>query len=155
METFKQSPNISKKKIVPKGIILHHTSGSYNGSVSWCLDPKSKVTYHCIVDLNGDLTVLAKDNDRAWHSGKSSFKGINDCNSFMLGIAVSGDTNKRRLTEFEIETVAKWCFVRMKLYGFGLDKVTTHREVSPGRKTDVSIEAEKKNKNKIQELLNQ
>ena len=43
----------------------------------------------------------------------------------------------------------------MKLYGFGLDKVTTHREVSPGRKNDVSIEAETQIKNKIQELLNQ
>lgn len=155
METVKQSPNISKKKIVPKGIILHHTSGSYLGSVNWCLDPKSKVTYHCIVDLNGDRTILAKDNDRAWHAGKSSFKGINDCNSFMLGIAVSGDTNKRRLTDFEIESVAKWCVSKMKLHNISIEWVTSHRVVSPVRKNDVSIEAEKQIKESIIKILNQ
>jgi len=154
METIRQTQNW-KGNIKPQGIILHHTAGSYLGSVSWCLDPKSKVSYHCIVDLNGNYTTIAKDNQRAWHAGKSSFNGRKDCNSFMLGIAVSGDTNNRRLTEFEIETVSKWCLSKMKLYGFGLDKVTTHREVSPGRKTDVSIEAETQIKNKIQELLNQ
>jgi len=141
MEVFKQTPNISKSFMTPKGIILHHSAGSYIGSVSWCLDPKSKVSYHCMVDLNGDRTVMAKDNQRAWHAGKSSFKGKSDCNSFMLGISVSGDTNKRRLTDFEIESVAKWCIEKMKTHNFTIDWITTHEIVSPGRKTDVSESA--------------
>jgi N-acetylmuramoyl-L-alanine amidase len=153
MEVVKQSPNISSKSIVPRGIILHHTAGSYLGSVAWCLDPKSKVTYHCIVDLNGDRTVLAKDTDRAWHAGISSFNGIKDCNSFMLGIAVSGDTNKRRLSEFEIQSVAQWCANRMKKYNISLDWVTSHRVVSPGRKDDVSVDAEKQIKDAILKLI--
>jgi N-acetyl-anhydromuramyl-L-alanine amidase AmpD len=155
METFKQSPNISNKKIVPKGIILHHTAGSYIGSVNWCLNPESKVTYHCIVDLNGDRTVLAKDNQRAWHAGRSSFKDKNDCNSFMLGIAVSGDTTKRRLTDFEVESVAKWCVSKMKLYGINIEWVTSHRVVSPGRKNDVSQESETKIKESIIKILSE
>ena len=53
METIRQTPNW-KGNIKPQGIILHHTAGSYVGSVSWCLDPESKVSYHCIVDLNGN-----------------------------------------------------------------------------------------------------
>ena len=136
------------------GIVLHHTAGSYLGSVSWCLDPKSKVSYHCIVDLNGDRTILANDTDRCWHSGKSSFNGKKDCNSFMLGIAVSGDTNKRRLTDFEVDSVAKWCVNKIKVYKFSIDMITTHREISPGRKNDVSIEAEKQIKDQILYLLN-
>ena len=87
METIRQTTNW-KGNIKPQGIILHHTAGSYIGSVSWCLDPESKVSYHCIVDLNGNYTTIAKDNQRAWHAGKSSFNGRKDCNSFMLGIAV-------------------------------------------------------------------
>lgn len=152
METVRQTPNW-RGHIKPLGIILHHTAGTYKSSVNWCLDPKSKVSYHCIVDLNGDYTTLAQDNQRAWHAGKSSWNGRNDCNSFMLGIAVTGDTNKRRLSEFEIETVAKWCVSKMRLYGFGLDMVTTHREVSPGRKTDISQGAEDIIKKKINDIL--
>lgn len=153
METFKQSPNVSKYPIKPTGIVLHHTAGSFVGSVDWCLNPASKVSYHCIVDLNGNRTVLAKDNQRAWHAGVSSFNGKKDCNTFMLGIAVSGDTNNRRLTNFEIDSVAEWCVSKMKLHGIPLSNVTTHRFISPGRKNDVSLEAEKQIKDKILLLL--
>jgi AmpD protein len=139
---FKQSLNISQRAIFPEGIVLHHTAGSYEGSVNWCLNPNSQVSYHCIVDINGDRTILAKDNQRAWHAGKSIFRGRSDCNSFMLGIAVSGDTNTRELTQKEIESVACWCIDKMQLYGFGIEMITTHREISPGRKNDVDLRAE-------------
>jgi N-acetyl-anhydromuramyl-L-alanine amidase AmpD len=153
IERFKKSPNISKNKILPMGIVLHHTAGSYVGSVEWCMTPKSKVSYHCIVDLNGERTILANDTNRTWHAGKSTFKGKKDCNSFMLGIAVSGDTNNRRLTQFEIDSVAQWCVNKIKLYKFGIDMITTHREISPGRKTDVSVDAENQIIDKIKTLI--
>lgn len=152
-ETFKQSPNVSKNPIQPKGIVLHHTAGSYVGSVSWCLNPTSQVSYHRIVDTNGDATDLAKPTQRAWHSGKSSFKGQSDCNSFMLGIAVSGDTYKRELTTAEVESVAKWCVCTMESYGFGIDMITDHRTVSPGRKTDLNPKAFKQILDRIKEIV--
>jgi N-acetyl-anhydromuramyl-L-alanine amidase AmpD len=139
--TIKQSPNISRARIVPKGIVLHHTAGSYAGSVAWCLNPQSKVSYHCIVDMNGDRTILALPTQRAWHAGKSSFKGQSDCNTFMLGVAVSGNTYNRDLTAREIDSVAEYCVEQMKEFGISLDWVTTHKVVSPGRKTDVSDKA--------------
>jgi N-acetyl-anhydromuramyl-L-alanine amidase AmpD len=138
---IKQTPNISKSNIVPKGIVLHHTAGSYAGSVAWCLNPQSKVSYHCIVDMNGDRTILALPTQRAWHAGKSSFKGQSDCNSFMLGVAVSGNTYNRDLTAREIDSVADYCVEQMKEFKIPIDWVTTHKVVSPGRKTDVSDKA--------------
>jgi len=154
-EVFKQTPNISKgRAIKPEGIILHHTAGSYNGSVNWCLRADAKVSYHCIVDLNGDRTILATDTQRAWHAGKSTFKGKSDCNSFMLGVAVSGDTNSRELTNEEAKSVAQWCVDKMKLHGFGLNEVTTHAVVSPGRKTDISEKAYERIMFEIREILN-
>jgi len=154
-EVFKQTPNISKGRVIkPEGIILHHTDGGYKGSVNHCLQAQNKVSYHCIVDLNGDRTILATDTQRAWHAGKSTFKGKSDCNSFMLGIAVSGDTNSRELTNEEAKSVAKWCVDKMKLHGFGLNEVTTHAVVSPGRKTDISDKAYDRIMFEIREILN-
>ena len=150
---FKQSPNISSKAIVPKGIVLHHTAGAYSGSVAWCLDSKSKVSYHAIVDLNGDMTILAKDNQRAWHAGISSFKGQSNCNDFLLGVAVSGDTTKREITEAEIESVVCWCLDKMELWNINIDWITTHREISPGRKNDVDTRAEQKIKERILQYI--
>ena len=151
---YKQTPNVSARKIYPKGIILHHTAGSYKGSVNWVLQSRSKVSYHCIVDTNGDRTVLAEDNQRAWHAGRSSFKGRSDCNSFMLGIAVSGDTNTRELTDKEAKSVALWCVDKMKIHGFGLNEITTHAKVSPGRKNDVDERAYNTIMHEIRDILN-
>ena len=153
--TIKQSPNVNQgRTIKPEGIVLHHTAGSYLGSVAWCLNPNAKVSYHCIVDLNGERTILVQDNQRAWHAGKSTFKGRSDCNNFMLGIAVSGDTNNRELTHEESISIAEWCVDKMKKHGFGLNEITTHREVSPNRKNDVDIRAYVRIMHEIREIFN-
>jgi len=151
-ETFRNSPN-SSRTLAPTGIILHHTAGGYSGSVSWCLNKDAKVSYHCIVNTNGERTILVPDNVRAWHAGQSSFGGRSNCNEFMLGIAVSGNTNERELTPQEVESVAQWCVRKMKAYNFGIDRITTHRHVSPNRKNDVDARAEKRIKDRIVEML--
>ena len=150
---FIQTPNISARAIKPKGITLHHTAGSVNGSISWCLNPISRVSYHTIIHNNGDRVILAKDTQRAWHAGVSSFKGRSNCNDFMLGIAFGGDTTKRTLTKEEIDSSAKWCIEKMNLWGFNIDDITTHKEVSNGRKIDVDNRAFKAVINRIEELL--
>lgn len=150
---YKATPNVSKKRIKPKGIVLHHTGGSYAGSVDWCLRSQSKVSYHCIVAPNGGRTILADDTQRTWHAGKSSFNGISDCNSFLLGISVEGDTYRRELTKDEVDSVSLWCVEKMRKWGFGLDWITTHRRISPRRKTDVDVRAEERILNRIKELL--
>jgi N-acetyl-anhydromuramyl-L-alanine amidase AmpD len=143
METRRQTQNFTKGFVLkPRGIVLHHSGGGYVGSVQWCLNPNSKVSYHKIVNTDGNYTTIAQDNQRAWHSGKSSFKGKTNCNDFMLGFSVIGDTNFRELNKEEIETVAKLCISAMKKYGFGIDMITTHKKISPGRKTDVDSRAE-------------
>jgi AmpD protein len=153
-KTILQTPNISKGvKIRPIGIVLHHTAGSYNGSVSWCMNAKSKVAYHIIVNTNGDYTQLADDTQRVWANGVSSFKGRSNCNNFMISISVSGDTYNRDLTIGEINTVALLCIEKMKKWNFGIDMVTTHRHISPSRKTDINPISEKQILNQINLLL--
>jgi hypothetical protein len=154
-ELYKQTPNFGKNPLKPFGIVLHHTGGSYAGSVDWCLRKESKVSYHTIIDLDGSRMILTKDNQITWHAGRSNFKGLNFCNNFMLGFAVSGDTYRRLLTEDEIESVALLCVDKMRLYNFGIDWITTHRRVSPNRKVDIDVRAETSILNRIKELLSE
>lgn len=143
-EVYKASPNVSSSRIVPEGVVLHHSSGSYNGSVSWILQDKSNVSYHCIIDKDGSRTSFAEDDRRCWHAGKSRFKGRGGCNGFLLGLAFSGNTNTRELTEDEIASAVEWLLPRFDKWDWPTDlsTVTTHREVSPGRKDDVDSRAE-------------
>ena len=133
------TPNVSAgRRIKPQAIVLHHTAGSYAGSVAWCMDPASRVSYHAIVARDGRRTVLADPDERTWHAGVSSWRGRRDLNSWAIGAAFEGDTNKRELGEAEMASMAEYLLPLMKRYGLTLDDVTDHRTVAPGRKDDLA-----------------
>ena len=133
------TPNVSAgRRIKPQAIVLHHTAGSYAGSVSWCMDPISRVSYHAIVAKDGRRTVLADPDERTWHAGKSEWHGRRDLNSWSIGAAFEGDTNQRQLGEAEMASMAEYLVPLMKRYGLTLADVTDHRTVSPGRKDDLA-----------------
>jgi N-acetyl-anhydromuramoyl-L-alanine amidase len=137
-EVSRQTPNFSKGRVIhPTAVVLHHTSGSYAGGVSWCMNPASQVSYHVIIAPNGERTVLAGDNQRAWHAGVSEWKGRRDLNSWSLGVAFAGDTNKEPLTKEQIDSAIEYLLPRMKKLSLTIKDVTDHRTVSPNRKNDL------------------
>ncbi len=138
-EKLLNSPNVSQgKRIKPKAIVLHHTSGTYGGSVAWCMNPASRVSYHCIVAKDGRRSTLADPDERAWHAGVSSWRGKRDLNSWSIGAAFEGDTYKRPLGEDEMASMAEYLEPLMRRYRLTLADVTDHRTVSPGRKDDLN-----------------
>jgi N-acetyl-anhydromuramyl-L-alanine amidase AmpD len=137
-EVSRQTPNFSRGKvIIPKAVVLHHTSGGYAGSVAWCLNPESKVSYHCIIKRDGERTILASDNQRTWHAGKSYWRNRGDLNSWSLGVAFEGDTYKEPLSKEMIESAIEYLVPRMNRLSLTIKDVTDHRTVSPNRKNDL------------------
>jgi hypothetical protein len=145
-EEYKETPNKSVRKIKPLGVVLHHSDGSFEGSVDWCTRSESKVSYHVVIDTDGRRVRLADDDRRCWHAGVSKFKGKRGCNDFLLGVAFSGNTNHRELTDDEVNSAVEYIAPRLLKYGWPVDlsTITTHREISPGRKNDVDVRAEQR-----------
>jgi N-acetyl-anhydromuramyl-L-alanine amidase AmpD len=138
-EKLLNTPNVSRgRRITPKAIVLHHTSGSYAGSVAWCMNPASRVSYHCIVAKDGRRSTLADPDERTWHAGVSSWRGKRDLNSWSIGAAFEGDSYKRPLSEDEMASMCEYLEPLIKLYRLTLNDVTDHRTVSPGRKDDLN-----------------
>jgi N-acetylmuramoyl-L-alanine amidase len=138
-EKLLNSPNVSQgRRIAPKAIVLHHTSGSYAGSVAWCMNPSSRVSYHCIVAKDGRRSTLADPDERTWHAGRSEWRGRRDLNSWSIGAAFEGDTYKQPLGEDEMASMVEYLLPLLKKYGLSLNDVTDHRTVSPGRKDDLA-----------------
>jgi N-acetyl-anhydromuramyl-L-alanine amidase AmpD len=151
-ERISSTPNCSGV-LIPEGIVLHHSGGSFAGLEPWIKNAKSKVSYHTIVNTTGERVQMVPDNKKAWHAGVSEFNGKRSCNNFMLGIAVTGDTRFRDLTQDEIISVAQWCITKMKLYNFGIDQITTHEAITQIRKTNKKIDVSKKAFEQIMEAI--
>lgn len=128
------SPNYTASENPCRGVVWHHSCGSWAGDKSWIQNPDSEVSYHAEISLKGEIVFYVPFKYRAWHAGKSIYRGLSGCNAFMIGIAFTGDTYERELNDRELES-AKKLFDR---FDFSREWTTDHRTVSPGRKNDLS-----------------
>jgi N-acetyl-anhydromuramyl-L-alanine amidase AmpD len=66
---FEQSPNyhLDRSGQPIKYLIIHAMIGSFNGSIAWFKNPKSKVSAHYLIGLNGQIMQMVHDKDTAWH----------------------------------------------------------------------------------------
>ncbi|MBE8221844.1 MAG: N-acetylmuramoyl-L-alanine amidase [Bdellovibrionales bacterium] len=72
-------------------IVLHYTACSLKETLKIFLDPKSKVSAHFVIDVDGKIYNCVEINKSAWHSGQSCFsdtqnKDLKNFNDFSIGI---------------------------------------------------------------------
>src|ERR1700733_422901 len=83
------SPNFdARDPSVPLQTIVLHYTGLKTGeeaSARLC-DPASKVSAHYVIEEDGRIFQLVDEKNRAWHAGKSFWRGITDLNSTSIGI---------------------------------------------------------------------
>ncbi|QYM77897.1 N-acetylmuramoyl-L-alanine amidase [Horticoccus luteus] len=120
------------------GVVVHHSVLSFRDTIARMLDPTSKVSYHVLVDDDGTRCTLVPDDCLAWHAGESTFLGRSRTNEFLLGLAFAGDTYRTPLTDAQIASALEWIAPRWELYRWSLDRLTDHRQISPGRKDDLN-----------------
>ena len=135
-------------KITPKGVVFHHSCGSWEGDIGWIMNSSNPskgiyASYHCLIKQDGERVVFGEDTKRMWHAGVSTWNGKRSCNEFMLGCAFSGSTYPKErfgalLNEDQINSALEWLGPRWKSWGFSLEWITDHRQVSPNRKNDLN-----------------
>jgi N-acetyl-anhydromuramyl-L-alanine amidase AmpD len=76
------------------------------------------------------------DSKKAWHAGKSKWKGYVGLNRWSVSIAFSGDTYKREVSNIEIDSCAKKCIYLMQKFDLKIEDIITHEMIAPGRKND-------------------
>lgn len=150
-EVFLKSPN-QGGTIKPKFIVIHDSYGSHDGTKSWILQSKSKVSYHYLIDSQGNRTQFVHDTKRAWHAGRSYWKGHNGLNGHSVGVAFHGNTYERTPNKKEIDSCAHKCLYLMKKFKLGRDAVITHAMIAPNRKNDTSPKTYEKVLARIDEL---
>jgi len=74
--------------------------------------------------------------DRAWHAGRSSFRGEDECNDFSVGIELEG-TDDIAYTSAQYDRLSRLSALIMAAWPeITTERVTGHSDIAPGRKTD-------------------
>lgn len=74
--------------ICPKLVVMHYTgSGSVAGTSDW-LTRKDEVyvSAHVVIGRDGDVVQLVPFRRKAYHAGRSSWNGEENCNEFSIGV---------------------------------------------------------------------
>ena len=95
-----------------------------------------RVSSHLLIDRNGAITQYVPFTKRAWHAGKSSFNGREQCNDFAIGIELEG-CDEEAYCEKQYTTLAKVTdLICQRWNKITKDRIVGHSDIAPGRKTD-------------------
>jgi len=97
--------------------------------------PRQYASAHYMIGREGEILEMVPLTNQAYHAGKSEWHGKKSCNGFMVGIENIGEYGVE-FTDKQYESNARLCAQLMTEYGFGLNMITGHEFVSPGRKKD-------------------
>lgn len=103
---------------------------------AWGLEEGLRVSAHLLIRRDGQIIQFVPFNRRAWHAGKSSYKGRQNCNDFSIGIEFEGcDTELYEQQQYRC-LLAVVLALTTAYPRLNSTDITYHSDIAPGRKTD-------------------
>ena len=145
------SPNCDAQTEPPQLLVIHHISlppGQFAGhdierlftntlpaeghpDYSWI--SQLRVSAHWLIRRDGELVQFVSVLDRAWHAGRSSWQGRDNCNDFSIGVELEG-LEDHPFDPPQYETLQK--LIMALTQQWPITTVVGHEHVAPGRKND-------------------
>lgn len=95
-----------------------------------------RVSAHFLIRRDGQLLQFVATQNRAWHAGRSTWRGRERCNDFSIGIELEG-TDTTAYTDAQYSALAAITKLLMTTYPtLTTDTLAGHSDIAPGRKTD-------------------
>ena len=95
-----------------------------------------RVSSHLYIKRTGKIIQFVPLNLRAWHAGESSYKGVEDCNNYSIGIELEG-TDCDVYSNEQYESLIQISRLLIKNYPEIIkESIVGHSDISPRRKTD-------------------
>jgi N-acetyl-anhydromuramyl-L-alanine amidase AmpD len=138
------SPNQSLRHALDVDLfVIHATGGSFESAINTFLraDTPSRVSAHYVISKTGKVVRMVPESKKAWHAGRSIWKGIKDCNDYSIGVELENEDDG--LDPYPDEQlnalVSILLFVRALYPKITADRVVGHNMISPGRKLDPNV----------------
>ena len=133
-----KSPNFNKRNKGDKiiYIILHYTAmDSDIDALEYLIDKKNKVSSHFLINKSGNIFNIVNLKYRAWHAGKSYWKGDFDINSKSIGIELD-NSGYESYKKGQIQCLINLLNFLIKKYNVNSNNILAHSDVAPYRKID-------------------
>jgi len=134
------SPNFDARALPVTMIVLHYTGmESAAAAVDQLANPAAKVSAHWVVTEDGAVIAMVDEADRAWHAGKSFWRGVTDVNSASIGIEIVNPGHEfgyRPFPTAQMAAVEELVAAAVRRYGIGPANVVGHSDIAPARKQD-------------------
>ncbi len=95
----------------------------------------AELSTHLFLNRQGQLTQYVSFLKRAWHAGRSSYRGQKECNDYSIGIELEG-CEYCAYTREQYAVLKEVLAALRQTYPDIGDHLAGHNEVAPGRKVD-------------------
>ena len=92
-----------------------------------------EVSSHFFIRRHGELLQFVSIADRAWHAGRSHYRGRDNCNDDSVGIELEG-LEGERFADAQYETLSALCQALTET--LPIAHIAGHEHIAPGRKQD-------------------
>jgi N-acetylmuramoyl-L-alanine amidase len=134
------SPNFDERAAPVSMIVLHYTGMADAASaIARLSDPAAKVSAHYLVSEDGQILRMVDESKRAWHAGRSYWRGTRDINSASIGIEIVNPGHEfgyRPFAEEQIDALLPLVADIKDRHGIGRGNVVGHSDIAPTRKQD-------------------
>lgn len=134
------SPNFDVRALPVSIIVLHYTGmKTAEEAIARLRDPAAKVSSHWLVAEDGQIVRLVDESKRAWHAGKSHWRGVTDINSASVGIEIVNPGHEfgyRPFPDEQVESVIRLTAAIKDRYRITRGNVVGHSDIAPARKQD-------------------
>ena len=121
-------------------LVLHYTGmKTAQEALQRLCDPRSEVSAHYVVNEDGSILQCVPEARRAWHAGKSFWKGETDINSRSIGVEMINPGHEfgyRPFSEPQIKAVIDLCLDICRRHQIQPWMVLGHSDIAPSRKED-------------------
>lgn len=134
---WRPSPNYEARTAPAQFIILHGTWMADDAeALTRLCDPAAKVSCHYMINADGTLHQLVRENQIAWHAGISAWGPHKRLNGTSIGIEISNPGDGTPYTERQYHVLEGLMASIMTRTGITADHVLAHSDIATDRKDD-------------------
>lgn len=140
------SPNFGPRKAEPglpfavDMLVIHYTGmRSAEAALDRLCDPSAEVSAHYMIREDGVILALVEETMRAWHAGRSFWRGATDINSRSIGIELVNpghDNGYRPFPLAQMEALAWLATGILARHPIPAHNIVGHSDIAAERKRD-------------------